>query len=191
MKIVRGGWKLTKKKASKWTLTFPNIPTIRWKVTFNPPSPLKTWWLFLRSVWRPPHSFFRSCRVSCSNSPATSLTVRLPEEEGGRRRRRGWKMRAKNRETKEQEEVCRCYIHQYINTLLQACTEIIFSHHYRVRKKHPIQLIGLETMSAVVFLREAEPRLRCDIVSVKMWKCSRSKRVDQCYIQNILQGERG
>lgn len=45
--------------------------------------PLKTWWLFLRSVWRPPHSFFKSCRVSCSNSPATSLTERLPDREGG------------------------------------------------------------------------------------------------------------
>ena len=43
--------------------------------------PLKTWWLFLSSVWRPPHSFFRSCRVSCSSSPATSLTERLPEED--------------------------------------------------------------------------------------------------------------
>ncbi len=126
--------------------------------------PLKTWWLFFSSVWRPPHSFFRSCRVSCSNSPATSLTERLPEEEGGRRgtgdggrgMRKGWKMRAKNRETKKQEEVCRCYVHQYINTLLQAGTEIIFIHRYGVRKKHPIH--------------------DCDVTS-SQWKCSRSERV--------------
>lgn len=66
--------------------------------------PLKTWWLFLSSVWRPPHSFFRSCRVSCFNSLATSLTERLPEDE-----EKWWKIR----QTKEQEEVFQCYFHQY------------------------------------------------------------------------------
>lgn len=55
----------------------------------------------------------------------------------------GWKIRAKDRLTKEQEEACRCYIHQYINTLLQACTEIIFINRHTVRNKSPIQLIGL------------------------------------------------
>lgn len=136
--------------------------------------PLKTWWLFLSSVWRPPHSFFRSCSVSCSNSPATSLTERLPEEEGGGRRK-GWKMRAKNRETKEQEEVCRCYIHQYINTLLQACTEIIFIHHYWVRKKRPIQLIGLSRCQQLSFFERGRAttaawhRLRENVPGAKGW----------------------
>lgn len=92
--------------------------------------PLKTWWLFLSSVWRPPHSFFRSCRVSCCNSLATSLTERLPgdkENDEGQDRQRSRR---------------RSFNVTFINTvhtLLQACTEII----YRLRKKHPIQLIGL------------------------------------------------
>lgn len=50
-------------------------------------APLKTWWLFLSSVWRPPHSFLSSRRVGGSSSPAARLTGRLPvsgdEREGG------------------------------------------------------------------------------------------------------------
>lgn len=62
-----------------------------------------------------------------------------------RRGGKGWKTRV----TKKQEGVYRCYIHQYINTLLRACTEIISRHHQSARKRHPIQLDWLESMSAV------------------------------------------
>lgn len=42
----------------------------------------------------------------------------------------------RNSVTKERQEVYRCDVHQYINTALQACAEIIFTRHDRGRKKH-------------------------------------------------------
>lgn len=75
--------------------------------------PLKTWWLFLRSVWRPPHSFFRSRRVSCPSIPATWLTERLPEDDQSETNNETRQLR------KEQEEVYWFHNHQCINTVLQ------------------------------------------------------------------------
>src|SRR4029434_1192877 len=40
--------------------------------------PLNTWWLFFRSVCRPPHSFFSLSSVDASSSSATSPMDRLP-----------------------------------------------------------------------------------------------------------------
>lgn len=95
----------------------------------------------------------------------------------------GWKTRAKNRVTKEQEEVYRCYSHQYINMLLQACTEIILIRRYRAWKKHPIQLIGLSRCHQLFWERQSHD---CSLTSSQQ-KMFQEQKGDKCYIQNILQ----
>jgi len=92
----------------------------------------------------------------------SSFAHRKTAWRGGRRGGNG----GKKYETKEQMEVHWCYIHQYINTLLQACTEIIFKL-LRLRKKHPMQLTGFGR--------------RCFCFS--LWKGN------QCYIQTISHRE--
>lgn len=86
----------------------------------------------------------------------------------------GKKKIKKKRVTKEQQAVDQCFVHQYINTLLLACTEIIFIRHCRLRRKHPIQLIGLSQCHQFA-LREAE---------LQEW------RGDKGYIRNIMQGKK-
>lgn len=132
--------------------------------------PLKTWWLFLSSVWRPPHSFLRSCKVSCSSSPATSLTERLPEDEGKKR----MKDKSEEQSDKGREVVYRCHTHQYINVLLHRSAEILFMRHYRGGKKASETADWLESISSVVFERgrtmtAAWHRLSENAPGVKGW----------------------
>lgn len=92
----------------------------------------------------------------------------------------------RNSVTKERQEVYRCDVHQYINTALQACAEIIFTRHDRGRKKHLCLWTDMYTHIYIStaalnrrFYTDKKHLCHCLSVLVRAVKCAHLKLLQQ------------